>query len=51
MAELAAAAPDAPLKLIYFPLWAKGPAPALALAHGGLAWTGENTADWKEKSG
>ena len=25
------------LKLIYFPLWAKGPAPALALAHSGLA--------------
>ena len=47
MAELAASAADAPLKLIYFPLWAKGPAPALALAHSGLAWTGENPGDWK----
>jgi len=29
-----------PVTLNYFPLWAKGPAPALALNHSGIEWTG-----------
>lgn len=33
-------------QLTYFPLWAKGPAPALALAHSGLRWCGAFPADW-----
>lgn len=36
-----------PLTLTYFPLWAKGPAPALALAFSGLDWTGGT--DYGEK--
>ena len=32
--------------LTYFPLWAKGPGPALALAHSGLEWRGAFPADW-----
>merc|ERR1711871_246498 len=34
-------------KLYYFPVWAKGPAPALALAHSGMPWEGEFPEDWK----
>ena len=33
-------------KLTYFPLWAKGPGPALALAHSGLPWRGFFVEDW-----
>ena len=33
-------------QLTYFPLWAKGPAPALALAHSGLQWSGSFPSDW-----
>ena len=34
------------MQLTYFPLWAKGPAPALALAHSGLRWRGIFPDDW-----
>ena len=34
------------LHLSYFPLWAKGPGPALALAHSGLRWRGTFPLDW-----
>lgn len=32
--------------LTYFPLWAKGPAAALALAHSGLPWRGASPQSW-----
>lgn len=32
--------------LTYFPLWAKGPASALALSHSGLSWSGVFPSDW-----
>ncbi|OLQ09190.1 Glutathione S-transferase 1 [Symbiodinium microadriaticum] len=35
------------LKYTYFPLWAKGPAVALALQHSGLEWEGAFPDDWK----
>lgn len=34
------------LRFTYFPLWAKGPGPALALEHSGLRWRGEWPAEW-----
>jgi glutathione S-transferase len=34
------------MQLTYFPLWAKGPGPALALAHSGLRWRGVFPEDW-----
>jgi len=36
-----------PVKFMYFPLWAKGPAIAIALEHSGIDWVGEFPADWK----
>ena len=30
------------MKLTYFALWAKGPAPALALEFSGIEWSGGN---------
>jgi hypothetical protein len=33
-------------QLTYFPLWAKGPASALALSHSGLEWRGRFPDDW-----
>jgi len=36
-----------PVKFIYFPLWAKGPAIAMALEHSGIDWVGEFPEDWK----
>merc|ERR1712217_68093 len=38
-----------PVKFTYFPLWAKGPAIALALEHSGIEWVGEFPDDWKGK--
>lgn len=38
---------DAPLKFTYFPLFAKGPAVALALEMSGLKWEGAFPEDWK----
>jgi len=35
------------MKFTYFPLWAKGPAAALALQHSGLDWEGAFPEDWK----
>ena len=37
---------DGKYKLTYFALWAKGPAPALALAFSGLDWTGDDAINW-----
>mmetsp|Transcript_97036 Transcript_97036/g.230917 ORF Transcript_97036/g.230917 Transcript_97036/m.230917 type:complete len:265 (+) Transcript_97036:35-829(+) len=39
------------LKFTYFPLWAKGPAAALALQHSGLDWEGAFPEDWKTLKG
>eukprot|EP00913_Durusdinium_trenchii_P032764 g30671.t1 len=38
---------QAAVKFTYFPLWAKGPACALALQHSGMEWRGEFPQDWK----
>lgn len=36
-----------PVKFMYFPLWAKGPAIAMALEHSGIEWVGVFPEDWK----
>ncbi|CAJ1361788.1 unnamed protein product [Effrenium voratum] len=38
-------------RFTYFPLWAKGPAAALALQHSGLDWEGAFPEDWKTLKG
>eukprot|EP00438_Fugacium_kawagutii_P013743 Skav210281 [mRNA] locus=scaffold2977:278301:281350:- [translate_table: standard] len=38
---------EAAVKFTYFPLFAKGPACALALEHSGIEWEGAFPADWK----
>lgn len=40
---------DGKLKFTYFPLFAKGPACALALEHSGVEWEGANPVNWKEE--